>query len=308
EVGWTSRHPSEVVSFTCEEPTFFGLSPMGSRAMAGALTPQQVLAAQGSEGNSLEEALAFIGGDAQRLGEVCRRPGEIFGYLELHIEQGPVLEREGVPVGVVTAIAAPCRGRATLVGRADHSGATMMNERYDALCGAAEVVLAVERICGAPDISDTVGTIGYLSVSPNMVNVIPGRVEMQVDVRSTHQGDLDRVRRQVEQALYSVAEARGLEASLEWLTCEEPVSIPDHMQQLIQGSCDEMGIPWMSLPSRASHDAARIAPITPIGMIFVPSAGGKSHTPEEWTDFEAVARGVAVLGRALMKLDEGGAQ
>ena len=166
----------------------------------------------------------------------------------------------------------------------------------------------MERICGAPDISDTVGTIGYLSVSPNMVNVIPGRVEMQVDVRSTHQGDLDRVRRQVEQALYSVAEARGLEASLEWLTCEEPVSIPDHMQQLIQGSCDEMSIPWMSLPSRASHDAARIAPITPIGMIFVPSAGGKSHTPEEWTDFEAVARGVAVLGRALMKLDEGGAQ
>ena len=303
EVGWTSRHPLEIVNFTCEEPTFFGLSPMGSRAMAGGLTPQQVLEAQGPEGSSLDDALGFIGGDAQRLDEMRRRPGEIVGYLELHIEQGPVLEREGVPIGVVTAIAAPCRGRVTLVGRADHSGATMMNERQDALCGAAELVLAVERICGAPDISDTVGTIGYLSVSPNMVNVIPGRVEMQVDVRSTRQDYLDRALGQVEQALSSVAEARGLEASLQWLTREEPVPIPDHMQQLIQGSCDEIGMPWMSLPSRASHDAARIAPITPIGMIFVPSLEGKSHTPEEWTDFEDVARGVAVLGRALMKLD-----
>ena len=304
EASWTSHHALEMVSFTCEEPTAFGLSPMGSRAMAGNLTVEQVLTAQGPEGKSLAEALAFVGGDAQRLGQTRRQPGDIAGFLELHIEQGPVLEREGVPIGVVTAIAAPCRGRATLVGRADHSGATMMNERYDALCGAAEVVLAVEQACTAPDLTDTVGTVGYLSASPNMVNVIPGRVEMQVEVRSTRQDFLDRVRSQVERELYSVAQRRGLEASSEWLACEEPVPIPEQMQQMIQEASDELGIRWMSLPSRASHDAARIVPITPIGMVFVPSREGKSHTPEEWTEFEDIARGVAVLGRALMKLDE----
>ncbi|MBI4200663.1 MAG: Zn-dependent hydrolase [Chloroflexi bacterium] len=303
EAGWTSQHSLEMVSFTCEEPTAFGLSPMGSRAMAGTLAAEQVLAARGPEGNNLAESLAYVGGDAHGLGQTRRRPGEIAGFLELHIEQGPVLEREGLPIGVVTAIAAPCRGRATLVGEANHSGATMMHERHDALCGAAEVVLAVERACSAPGVTDTVGTVGYLNVSPNMVNVIPGKVGMQVEVRSTRQDFLDMVRAQVEQSLYAVAERRGLEASLEWLACEQPVPIPEHMQGLIQQACDELGIRWMPLPSRASHDAARIASITPIGMVFVPSRAGKSHTPEEWTDFDHIARGVAVLGRALMKLD-----
>ena len=304
EAGWTTEHTLEIVSFTCEEPTVAGLSPFGSRAMAGGITAAQIDSALGPEGNSLAEAIAFLGGDAARLAEAYRKPGDIAGFLELHIEQGPVLEREGVPIGVVTAIAAPCRGRVTLVGSADHAGATLMHERYDALCGAAEVVLGVERICAAPDLVDTVGTVGFLAVSPNMVNVIPGRVDLQVEVRSTRQGFLDRVRDQVTRTVHGVAERRRLEVSMEWDTIEEPVPIPERMQRHIQQACDELEVRWMSLPSRASHDAARIASVTPIGMVFVPSRDGKSHTPEEWTEFEDITRGVAVLGRALMRLDE----
>lgn len=303
EVGWATRHPLEVVSFTCEEPNVFGLSPFGSRVMIGDITVSQVASATGPEGNTLAEALAWVGGSPDKLDEARRKPGDIVGFLELHIEQGPVLEREGYSIGVVTTIAAPCRARCIIQGRADHAGATMMDERADALAGAAEAVLAVERICSAHDITDTVGTVGHLNLHPNMVNVIPGRVDFLLDVRSTRRDYLDRVRRQIEEEVQAIAGRRGLTASLDWRSIEEPVPIPGHMQEVIQEASTELGLPWLSLPSRASHDAARIASITPIGMVFVPSRNGLSHAPEEWTDFQYISLGARVLGRALMKLD-----
>ncbi len=303
EVGWSTRHPLEVVGFTCEEPNAFGLSPFGSRVMAGSLTAERVASATGQEGKTLAETLALVGGSPDKLDEARRMPGDIVGFLELHIEQGLVLEREGCSIGVVTAIAAPCRGRCVIQGRADHAGATMMGDRADALAGAAEVVLALERICSARDITDTVGTVGHLDLHPNMVNVIPGRVDFLMDVRSTRQDYLDRVRREIEDEAQAIAGRRGLTASLEWGSIEEPVAIPEHMQSAIREASTELGIPWLALPSRASHDAARLASITPIGMIFIPSRGGLSHTPEEWTEFEDVALGARVLGLALMKLD-----
>ena len=303
EVGWSTRHPLEVASFTCEEPNAFGLSPFGSRVMAGSITAQQVATAATPEGETLAEGLALVGGVPQRLDEARRNPGDIVGFLELHIEQGGVLDREGYPIGVVTVIAAPCRAQGVIQGRADHAGATMMDERADALAGAAEAVLAVERICSAQDLTDTVGTVGYLNPHPNMVNVIPGRVDFGVDVRSTRQDYLDQVRRQIEQEIQAIARQRGLTASLEWRSIEKPLPIPDHMQKVIQEAATDLGLLWLSLPSRASHDAARIASIAPIGMIFVPSHNGLSHTPEEWTEFQDIADGAGILGHALMKLD-----
>lgn len=303
DAGWTTEHPLEVVNFTCEEPNAFAISPLGSKLMGGAVTPEQVAAARLADGTALVDLIDGIGGDQTRLDRVLRRPGDIAGYLELHIEQGPVLEREGIPLGVVTAIAAPLRARVVITGVADHSGATMMDERYDALCAAAEVVLAVERLCSDPSITDTVGTIGQIDVSPNMVNIIPGRVELRVDIRSTRQEFLERLQPAFTREVEAITAQRKVRGDLEWTSIEAPVPIPDPMQDYVRESCQELGYPWMALPSRAAHDASRIADIAPVGMIFVPCKDGKSHTPEEWAELDDIVRGTRVLCRSLLKLD-----
>ena len=303
DVGWTTQHDIEVVNFTCEEPNAFSISPLGSKLMSGAVTAEQVRRAELADGTTLSSLIDRLGGDHQNLEDVLRGTQDIHGYLELHIEQGPVLERKQIPLGVVTAIAAPLRATVTLSGVADHSGATMMNERYDALCAAAEVVLAVERLCGNPEITDTVGTIGHIEVSPNMVNIIPGLVELRVDIRSTKQEFLDKLQGEFEAEVTRIADRRSIEHDLSWTSIEEPVPIPNKMQQLVMEACQDLGYPFEHLPSRAAHDASRISDISPVGMIFVPCKDGKSHTPEEWANIDDIARGTEVLGRSLLKLD-----
>ncbi len=180
-----------------------------------------------------------------------------------------------------------------------------MSDRRDALAGAAELALAVERIVSTPDIvQESVGTVGFLRVSPNMVNIIPGRVDMTVEVRSTQLRALDWAREEIEKALSDLSQRRGLEAALEWQHLEEPVPIPIDMQQVIAEAADSMRIPVMHLPSRASHDAARLAPIAPVGMVFIPCKDGRSHCPEEWADLDDIVLGTRVLGQALWRLDE----
>ena len=298
-----TQHDIEVVNFTCEEPNAFSISPLGSKLMSGAVTAEQVKKAELADGTTLSSLIDRLGGNHQNLESVLRDTHDIHGYLELHIEQGPVLEREQIPLGVVTAIAAPLRATVILSGVADHSGATMMNERYDALCAAAEVILAVERLCGNPEITDTVGTIGHIEVSPNMVNIIPGLVELRVDIRSTKQEFLDTLQGEFETEVARIAHSRSIEHDLSWTSIEEPVPIPNKMQQLVMESCQDLGYRFAHLPSRAAHDASRISDISPVGMIFVPCKDGKSHTPEEWANIDDIARGTEVLGRSLLKLD-----
>ena len=305
EAGFSLSRPLEVVDFVCEEPTIVGLSPLGSRLMAGDVTPAMVAAAVTPFGQPLPEAIADLGGEPGRLAEVRRRPGDVDGYLELHIEQGPVLERAGLEVGVVTVVAAPCRGAVTITGVADHAGATSMRDRRDALAGAAELTLAVERVVSTPDLIDeSVGTVGFMQVTPNMVNVIPGRVELSLEVRSTRGEDLAWAREAIESELAAIASRRGLDAAIEWQHLEEPVSIPDPMQEAVVQACDDLGIKHLRLPSRASHDAARLAPVAPVGMVFIPCLGGRSHCPEEWADINHVVTGTRVLGQALLRLSE----
>ena len=304
EAGVVLQHSLEVVDFTCEEPTLPTLSPMGSRIMAGDVTGEMVSAAQAPSGEPLADAIDALGGDAAHLDQARRRPGDVLGYLELHIEQGPVLEREGYPVGVVTAVAGPYRGAVTLTGQADHAGATLMPERRDALAGAAELVLAVEEIASAPEFSpDAVGTIGWMQVHPNMVNVIPGQVAMQMEFRSTQLQALEAMKARFEDQLGAIAKRRGLTASFEWQHVETPVPIPADLQAIIAEACQELSVPTLRLPSRASHDAARLALVMPVGMVFIPCRDGKSHTPEEWAELEHIVTGTQVLGRSLLKLD-----
>lgn len=304
ETGAALAHPLEIVDFVCEEPTIVDMSPLGSRVMAGDVTAEMIASAYAPSGEPLGEAIARLGGDPARLREARRKPGETLAYLELHIEQGPVLERAGMDVGIVTVIAAPCRAVVSLVGVADHAGATSMADRRDALAGAAELILAVERAASAPDVAqESVGTVGFLRVSPNMVNVIPGRADLTVEARSAQSEALLWVREEIERSLREIAARRGLDAAIEWRHLEEPVPIPVEMQEIIAESATDLRMRAMRLPSRASHDAARLAPVAPVGMVFIPCKDGRSHCPEEWADADDVAAGAEVLGRALLRLD-----
>ncbi|MBM3940765.1 MAG: Zn-dependent hydrolase [SAR202 cluster bacterium] len=297
--------PLEVVDFICEEATLLGLTPLGSRIMSGNLTAAQIGDERTPFGQSVQQAIGELGGDFHKLREARRNPGDIAGYLELHIEQGPELERAGLDLAVVTAIAAPWRGMATIVGSADHAGATRMPDRRDALAGAAELILAVERIVSSPDlVQESVGTVGWMRISPNMVSVIPGKVEMTVEVRSTQPAALTWANDAINREMGEIAKRRNLDMRLDWQHLEQPVGIPKDMQAAVAQACDDLGQPFMHLPSRASHDAARLAPIAPVGMVFIPCKDGRSHCPEEWAEMRHIALGTRVLGQALLRLNE----
>ena len=303
DAGITTRHPIEVINFTCEEPTVAGLTPFGSKAMAGVLDQSRVSEAIGPDGRPLVEGINLLGGDGENIAKAQRDPAEIKAYLELHIEQGSVLEREGFRVGTVSAIATSARGRIIVEGRADHAGATMMDERQDALCAAAEIVLALEQAAKAPGLKDAVATVGILEVSPGFPNIIPGRVEMVVEARSVRQEEKEAVKATLMETINDVQLQRGVKIGVVWNSDELPVTVPDEMQNVIAESSGDLGIPIRVLPSRAAHDANALSLLAPIGMVFVPSLNGLSHCPDEWSSFEDIALGAEVLGTALLKLD-----
>ena len=301
EAGRRLRHPLEVIAFTNEEPNAFGISTVGSRAMAGKLTAARARELRDPGGRTLAEAVDFLGGDAVRLGEARRSRGAIAHYLELHIEQGPVLDRERIPVGVVTGTSAPTRLRVRVEGRPDHAGTTPMGMRKDALAGAAEIVLALERI--ATDVGDSVGTAGRLVNQPNHANVVPGHVEMMVEFRSIFPERIAAVRARLLEAMQEIARRRGLEISWEFMMEERPLQIPPETVELAAAVCEELEIAFRKLPSGASHDANHIAEIAPVGMLFAPSVGGRSHCPEEFTDTADIAAGTRALLGLLLRLD-----
>jgi N-carbamoyl-L-amino-acid hydrolase len=299
--GFRPSRPVELVLFTSEEPTRFGVGCLGSRALSGALGVEALSTLKDGEGRTLDEvrrAAGFSGAlDGVRLAE-----GHYAAFVELHIEQGPVLEREGLPIGVVTAIAAPATLRVTLTGEGGHAGTVLMPDRRDALCGAAEVVLAVEaaaRGCGSPD---AVATTGVCRVDPGAVNGIPARVTLGIDIRDIDPDPRDRVVAQVRDAVARVAARRGLRARIEALNLDPPARAGAAVVAAIEAACRESGLPFLHLVSRAYHDALFMARVAPTGMIFIPSQGGVSHRPEEYSAPEDIARGVDVLARTLALL------
>jgi N-carbamoyl-L-amino-acid hydrolase len=295
-------HPLEVVDFLGEEPNDFGLSMVGSRVLAGTLDGR-ALARQNPDGQTLGEAIASMGGNPAEIGHSRRPRGSIGAYLELHIEQGPVLEAAACPVGVVSTITGVTRFLVRVDGRIDHAGGMPMGLRKDALAAAAEVVLAVENLWrdGAG-----VGTIGRILVSPNAINVIPGQVELLTDMRSVERDVLARRRDAWPPTVSAIGDRRGVQATVDLLSHEDPVPIGEGMQSLLETAARDAGIHPLRLPSFAGHDANQMAKLAPTGMVFVPSRGGRSHCPEEWSEMADVARGVEVLGRAVLRLDAEG--
>lgn len=294
------RHPLELIDFLAEEPTDFGVSAVGSRGLVGVLTAE-MLAQRDSNGLTLEEAIASLGGRPAALADEARSAGSVAAYLELHVEQGPVLDWEGTPLAAVTGIVGIRRYRLVVQGRLDHAGTTPMDSRLDALVPAAQFVIEVEAMCRAQE--DVVGTVGYLKASPNMPNVVPGQVELTVDVRSMASQTIDRIRQNLEQQARRIGDERGVVMTLELLTDSAPVHADRRILDIIQRACRETAPESLSLPSGAGHDTSQMARIAPIGMIFVPSRDGRSHCPEEWTDMENIALGVQALTRALVEID-----
>ncbi|MGI8868344.1 MAG: M20 family metallo-hydrolase [Mycobacteriales bacterium] len=294
-------HDLVVVDFLGEEANTFGISCIGSRAIAGVLDAGH-LDRRDDSGRRLGDAMAEFGTDPHGALELAWTGGGVHAFVELHVEQGPLLERAGKSVGVVTAIAGIERLLATFRGRADHAGTMPMGERHDALAAAADAILTVEREgCGAP--VHGVSTTGRIESVPGAFNVVPSEARIWAEMRSIDEQWLLGAKRRIADQIFERAAQRGVEAAVEWLNDQPPVAATASVQDVIGRAADDIGISWLPVPSGAGHDAAHLAHLGPMGMIFIPSTGGRSHCPEEWTEATHIADGVHALLATLLRLD-----
>ncbi len=304
EQNHVTRHPVELVSFACEESSRFGRGTLGSGIVAGVFDPTDVLALTDAHGMRLERVLQRAGLNPASVPEARRSPDDFMGYLEMHIEQGRVLEEAMAQVGVVEGIAAPTRFRVQVTGQADHSGATPMGLRRDALTGASEIILAVER--EAREAGNVVGTVGVATVEPGAINVVPGQVTLAVDIRSIDGMAKARVVERVCATIACIAETRNLETQITPLTDEEPVKLDPRVIDLLDRRAQQRDIPSLRISSGAGHDAMHIARLCPAGMILVPSKDGISHHRDEWTELEDVVAGAQVFVDAAIEMATNG--
>jgi hydantoinase/carbamoylase family amidase len=295
--------PIEVVAWAGEEPRF-GTGCVGSRAAAGELERGDLDRLVDRDGVSMARALEDAGLDPDRLAEARIDPRGIHALVELHIEQGIVLETHAQPIGVVTAIAAPHDFRVTLRGAAAHAGATPMGLRRDALAGAAELVGAVERLAAGSASRTTVGTVGVLRATPGAINVVPGEVQLDVDVRDSDEAAREAVVTEIRTAAHELAARRGLDVEIATIVRDVPVACSREVVEAAMATCAELGLDGRRMISGAYHDAMIMGRRVPVGMIFVPSAGGVSHHPDEHTAPEDLDRGVAVLAGTLARLSQ----
>jgi len=299
--GRSLRHELRVVDFLGEEPNDFGLSCVGSRAVAGTLTADH-LGTRDPSGRTLAEALVSAGANPRRIHEAAWAANTVGAFVELHIEQGPVLEHSGVPIGVVSGIAGIERVVATFDGQADHAGTTPMDARHDALCAAADAVLAVERLASEGQ-GAGVGTAGRIEALPGALNVVPARVQLWAEFRSVDGAWLDSRRRAFEAAVSEAGRKRGVGATVKRLSRTEPVVTSAEVRTAMTEAIGSLGLDYVPLPSGAGHDTVQMSRLGPVGMLFVPSVGGRSHCPEEMTSPEHLEAGVAALLATLLVLD-----
>jgi allantoate deiminase len=273
---------------------------IGSRALAGLRTPDD-LSREDENGVTVAEAMREVGLDPERIGEAVREPGSVHAYVELHIEQGRVLEQRGLPVGVVTGIAGPVWLRFVLRGEACHAGATPMGSlRHDALAVAAAVVGAEER--EAERSGTSVETVGRMEVEPGGVNVIPGRATFTVDLRDIDGDVRDRLEGRIADEAARVCEQRGVGLETETLQRLPPVPCSGEARDAIEAACEQLGFDPFGLPSGAGHDGMQLSGLCPIGMIFVRSRDGISHNPAEWSSKKDCAAGAEILDHTLLRL------
>lgn len=305
ESGQRLRHTLEIVDFLAEEPSEFGLSCIGSRGLAGALSAEH-LALSRPDGMTLREGIAFVGGRPEELASVVRPARSVTAYVEVHIEQGRVLESEAVPIGIVTDIVGIRRERITVTGRADHAGATPMPLRADALVGASRLIEAAYRraLATARDNQPLVATFGRIEVSPNAANAVPGEAVMTLEVRSGDEAAVKAFGEALVRDLRPALEELRLTVTSEPISHVAPTACAHEIRKAIADASASLGLATRDLPSGAGHDGVFVARTGPIGMIFVPCLDGRSHAPEESITPEQAGDGARVLAQTVLLLDE----
>jgi ureidoglycolate amidohydrolase len=299
--GFRPRRPIELVIFTSEEPTRFGIGCLGSRLLSGALDPVTAAQLKDRNGISLDAARTHAG-FAGALSSVRLSKGDYAAFVELHIEQGPLLEMRDVEIGVVTAIAAPATVRIWIEGEGGHAGAVLMPDRRDAFLGAAEIALAIESSARSTGAIDTVATVGVCELFPGAVNSIPSRVRIEADVRDIDEARRNSVLRQIEETCNKVGVRRGLNIRTEPLNADPPAKCAPQVVDAVTRACQTHGLNHMQMISRAYHDSLFVSRIAPTGMIFIPSQLGYSHRPEEYSSPQAIGKGALVLAETLAGL------
>lgn len=299
--GLHPRRSIELILFTSEEPTRFGVGCLGSRMLSGTLSSAHAAALQDSNGQTLEQVRAAAGFEGP-LAAVQLPANAYHAFLELHIEQGPLLERAGLPLGIVTDIAAPAAYRFSVEGFGGHAGALLMPDRRDALCAAAELILSIERNALATRSIDTVATVGTCDVYPGAVNSVPSRVLLQLDIRDTDPARRESVMRDLRENLAEIARQRSVTITEVLVNADEPAQSSRRLVDSLEQACRDLGHSPMQMVSRAYHDALFMARISPVAMLFIPCRGGISHRPDEYAAPADVARGTEVLALALARL------
>jgi len=301
EAGFRPHHSIELLVFTSEEPTRFGIGCLGSRLLSGTLAPEAAQALTDKEGRPLDvvRGRAGIHGDLHAV----KLPANYYkAFLELHIEQGPLLERECTPLGVVTHIAAPASFRVIMEGSGGHAGALLMPDRRDALCAAAELILAIENAAKTSGGIDTVATVGLCDVFPGAINSVPSRVSLGVDVRDTDLARRDAVLGKVSEASREISQRRQVPTRIEPLNADAPATCAPELVEALSRACAARNLGFRTMISRAYHDSLFLSRIAPTVMLFIPCRNGYSHRPDEYAAPEDIARGALVLAETMAAL------
>ena len=299
--GFRPKHSIELLMFTSEEPTRFGIGCLGSRLLSGAMSSDAARKLLDKDGTSLDELRATAGFSGEL--EAVKLPTDYYNaFVELHIEQGPVLQQKKVPLGIVTDIAAPASLRITIEGSGGHAGGVLMPDRRDALCAAAELVLAIETAARTSGALDTVATVGICEVFPGAVNSIPSRVNLAADIRDTNFARRDTVMREIKSACQSIAIKRQVAIDQELVNADAPAHCAPAIIETLSATCAKYKLPFLPIVSRAYHDSLFMSRIVPVGMLFIPCRNGYSHRPDEYASPEDIARGVVVLAETLATL------
>jgi N-carbamoyl-L-amino-acid hydrolase len=299
--GFKPRRSIELLMFTSEEPTRFGIGCLGSRLLSGTLAPASAGALKDSEGRSVEDVRASAGFHGP-LETVVLKHGCYSAFIELHIEQGPLLERRNVPIGIVTAIAAPASVSVTIEGQGGHAGAVLMPDRHDAFLAAAEIALALEASACGTGFIDSVATTGICEVFPGAVNSVPSRVRLAMDIRDTDLKRRDGMLADLDKACAEIAARRGVTVKNQLINRDAPASCDPAIVAFLISSCEKNSLAYDTMVSRAYHDSLFMSRICPTSMVFIPCHQGYSHRPDEYSTPEAIGDGTLILAETLASL------
>lgn len=293
----TTKHPLQLIIFSNEESGVFG-----SRALAGALTPAS-LEVMTKSGYSNGEGIERLGGDSSKVLSIAREHGSLHAFLELHIEQGGILEERGLDIGVVQGIVGLRWWDVTVKGISNHGGTTPMNKRYDALLAAAKFTQMVNEVVTSHP-GTQVGTVGRIQAFPGAPNVVPGRVELSLELRDLNEAKIDKLFAEIESKAHLIEKDSGVHFEFKSISATGKAALTDsRIQDVIEAKATELGFSNQRMPSGAGHDAQEMSHIAPTGMIFIPSRGGISHSPDEYSSIEDMANGVQLLLETILELD-----